>query len=156
MLFPNAPQSDHLEDSPIVSHAFWPEISPNDVRETMRIDKTVTVMRLRMALIEAISTVNQQLADWRREQFRQGYQTLAEVPTDEEVDGISNKLLRYRRAVYCYAAAEIMERYSNFDSAAAGTDRAEAKLKQAVEYSAEGHAAIADILEQPRVAVHLI
>mgnify|MGYP000626787649 CR=1 FL=1 len=58
---PTAPDEGEITNSP-----FWPAISLPDLRETVRLDGTVTTARLKHAVIDAITSVNRDLADWRR------------------------------------------------------------------------------------------
>ncbi|MGE6118862.1 head completion/stabilization protein [Aeromonas salmonicida] len=58
---PTAPAEGEIASSP-----FWPAISLPDLRETVRLDGTVTTARLKHAVIDAITSVNRDLADWRR------------------------------------------------------------------------------------------
>lgn len=57
---PTAPDEGEITNSP-----FWPAISLPDLRETVRLDGTVTTARLKHAVIDAITSVNRDLAQWR-------------------------------------------------------------------------------------------
>jgi hypothetical protein len=89
----------------------------------MRLNGTVTGMRLRHALVEAIASVNSELADWRVRQVATGYSSLQAVP--EEVDGQSILVARWVRAVYATAAADLYERYRGFDTTGKAEKRAD-------------------------------
>ena len=75
-----APTPDSAE-ADIISGAFWPAIQPATIRAAQRIDNAVVPDRLRTALIEAIATVNAELAAWRALREAEGHTTLAAVPT---------------------------------------------------------------------------
>ena len=70
------------EEGEINSSAFWPAISLSDLRETARLDGTVTTARLTHAVIDAITSVNRDLADWRTARQAEGHTTLADVPSE--------------------------------------------------------------------------
>ena len=70
----------------------------------MRMDGSVTDPRLRLALLTAIAEVNADLYEFREKQRAQGYASPADVPADV-IDGESQRLMLYRRAVFCWAKA---------------------------------------------------
>jgi len=82
----NAPTSP--AEGEIDSIPFWPAISLPDLRDTVRLDGTVTTARLKHAVIDAITSVNRDLADWRRAREAEGVATLAAVP-GEVINGES-------------------------------------------------------------------
>ena len=53
------------EEGDITSAPFWPAISLCALRDTVRLDGTVTTARLTHAVIDAITSVNRDLAQWR-------------------------------------------------------------------------------------------
>ncbi|AMP06523.1 phage head completion family protein [Collimonas pratensis] len=93
------------------------DIQLSQMRDAERLDGTVTEVRLRQAVVAAILHVNNELRDWKLEQIAAGYTSLAAVPADR-VDRESVNISHYRRAVYCWAKADLTERYRDFDSTA--------------------------------------
>lgn len=143
------------DETPIKSGGFWPEIVPEIARDSMRLDSTVTAIRLRAALIEAIAHVNSQLAEWRRAKQAAGFATLAAVPA-EDVDGKSINVQRWERAVFCLAAANVTERYRSFDSTGSGLKKAD-ELDPTIEDLRRDSAwAINDIAGVGRSTIELI
>ncbi|MEO6934933.1 MAG: head completion/stabilization protein, partial [Collimonas sp.] len=123
-----------------------------------RLDGTVTEVRLRQAVIAAILHVNNELRDWKLEQIAAGYASLAAVPADR-VDRESVLIARYRRAVYCWAKADLTERYRDFDSTASSLS--DKKMMEALdnapsEQRRNAHWAIADIIGRSHMTVDLI
>lgn len=145
------------EDAPaaIVNSAFWPDIDIEHARETMRLDGTVTPIRIREALVNAMAWANSELRAWRLEQQAAGHATLAAVPA-EEIDGESIKLAQYRRAVYCQAAANLTERFRGFDATGQGQKRADDLAPDIDELRRDSRHAIADIQGRLRAFVELI
>lgn len=153
-----APTPDTAEPV-IFSSPFWPDIAPAKVREEQRIDNTITPPRLKGALIEAIATTNNALLAWRRTQQAFGFSTLAAVPA-EHIDGSSQHVHRYIRAVGCLAKALLLERYRDFDSNGSTERQGDAKnetLSSTIDdYRRDHLTAIADITGRPRTTVELI
>ncbi|HDR9511807.1 phage head protein [Burkholderia cepacia] len=108
----------------IANDGWFPDIDIADLRESTKIDGTVTAERLRRAVIEAISTVNDDLAEWRAVQSAAGHADLASVPA-KTIDGVSIQVSRYVRAVYSLTHADITEKYAGYDSTKSGGQKAE-------------------------------
>lgn len=142
-------------EAAIESGAFWPRIDPGNARLEMRLDGTITPQRLRAALVEAVASVNQQLQAWADDQQAAGRTTLA-ATCDRLIDTVSLNVIRYRRAVYCYAAANLAERMRSFDSTAEGHKRADAMTDPIDDHRRDGRWAVSDILGRSRTVVELI
>lgn len=152
----NPPASgSQIDGNAIRSGTFWPELDPVAARAAMRLDGTVTAERLRGALIEAVASVNSQLADWRRTQQAAGYAGLDAVPADD-IDGTSMLVQRWQRAVLCDATATLTERYRSFDSTAAGTKKADELDTTVDDLRRDSRWAISDITGQQRTTIELI
>lgn len=150
----NAPAADPVE-APIASGAFWPDIDPVKLRASQRIDSSITPDRLRAALIEAIASVNGELATWKDAQILAGYATLATVPADE-IDAASILLHRYERAVGCIAKADVTEHMRDFDTTNEGHRQADALDPVIDELRRDARWAISAIIGIGRTTVELI
>ncbi len=151
--FAAAPASS--DQDAISNDGFFPDVSVTDALAAMRQDGTVTRERMRAALVEAVLSVNEELADWKTRQMAASYATLADVPAPK-VDGTSAHGHRYLRAVYCQARAGLIERYRDYDATATGDRNAE-KLELAVDdLRRDARWAIGDIRGIPRTTVELI
>lgn len=139
----------------IDSGPFWPQIHPGQARLEMRLDGTVNDTRLRTALIEAVALVNTELDAWATLQKDGGVTRLADT-TDKKIDLVSLNELRYNRAVYCYAAANLQERLRNFDTTAEGHKRADALTDPIDDHRRDGRWAVSDILGRTRTVVELV
>lgn len=62
---------------------FFPNIRLSQVRESQRLDSTVTMPRLRVAVVEAMASTNSELAVWADQQKSRGFRTLADVQVDQ-------------------------------------------------------------------------
>lgn len=142
-------------EQPVSNASFWPEIDPAEVRTEQRIDTAITPERLRAVLIEAIATVNRQLADFRDRQIADGHNALEDIPT-EMVDDVSVHVHRYRRAVGCLAKALLTERSRDFDTTAAGNKKADQLEPTIDDLHRDARWAICDIQGIGRTTVELI
>lgn len=134
---------------------FWPAISLPDLRDTVRLDGTVTTARLKHAVIDAITSVNRDLADWRRAREAEGVATLAAVPC-EVINGESAFLHSYRRAVYAMTRANLLERYTDYSATGDGVKGADAKIISSDDLYRDARFAIRDILGTTHITVALI
>ncbi|MGU5714888.1 head completion/stabilization protein [Aeromonas taiwanensis] len=139
----------------IDSTPFWPAISLPDLRDTVRLDGTVTTARLKHAVIDAITSVNRDLADWRRAREAEGVATLAAVP-GEVINGESAYLHSYRRAVYALTRANLLERYTDYSATGDGVKGADAKIISSDDLYRDARFAIRDILGTTHITVALI
>ena len=147
---PTSPAEGEIDSSP-----FWPAISLPDLRDTVRLDGTVTTARLKHAVIDAITSVNRDLADWRRAREAEGVATLAAVP-GEVINGESAYLHSYRRAVYAMTRANLLERYTDYSATGDGVKGADAKVISSDDLYRDARFAIRDILGTTHNTVELI
>lgn len=144
-----APEAD------VIAGSFWPAVRLRPLREAMRLDGSVTPARLRVAVVAAMLTVGDELAQWRTEQQAKGYAALADVPS-EDVDGSTRHLQLFLRAVQCAAAVELSERYRSYDATAQGNQRADDLAPAIDDLRRDQRYAISDFLGRRRVTVALI
>lgn len=150
----NVPAAAQAEAA-ITSSAFWPDVEPDKIRAAQRIDTTITIERLREALVDAIASVNTELSAWRIAQIAAGHASLAAVPA-EEVDSTSINTHRYLRAVGCMAKASLIERTRDYDTTAAGNKQADQLETPIDDLRRDARWAISDILGIGRTTVELI
>lgn len=147
---PTSPAEGEIDSSP-----FWPAISLPHLRDTVRLDGTVTTARLKHAVIDAITSVNRDLADWRRAREAEGVTTLAAVP-GEVINGESAYLHSYRRAIYAMTRANLLERYTDYSATGDGVKGADAKIISSDDLYRDARFAIRDILGTTHNTVELI
>lgn len=152
---PNHAWTETDPGAPITSDGWWPQVSPDEVRSTIRVNGTITEARLIDALKVAIIMVNRELSGWQSTQQAKGYTTLAEVPAPV-ISGSSALEHLYKRAVYQTARADLIERYRDFDTTGAGDKRAEDLTDTVDEARRNARWAVQDILGQPHLTVELI
>lgn len=140
---------------PIVNDGFFPDIDPADVRDTIRINGTVTEQRLVEAIRDAVAAVNRELASWRADQVAAGHIKIDDIPAGQ-VAGESVLLHHYLRAVYQLTNADLVERYRDFDTTAAGNKHAQDLDSSIDESRRNARWAVLDILGQPHLTVELI
>lgn len=143
------------DTDPISNDAFFPPIDPEAAREAIKLDGTVTRVRLRAALIAAIGHANQQLATWVSAQVTAGYTTLAAVPAPQ-IDGASLKVHHYTAAVYSLAAAQLTDEIRSIDTSRQGNTAADILTPTIDIHRRTAHWALNDIRGLPRTTVELI
>lgn len=146
---------DSVPGSHINSNLFWPSINLDSMRETLRIDSSVTEARLETAVVAAIICVNRDLAKWRMAQQARGFTLLADVPADELLTS-SERVHLYVRAVECAAGAEVCERYRGYDSTASGSKNADETAPTIDDYRRDQRWAVRDLLGLSRTTVELL
>jgi hypothetical protein len=142
-------------ETDIANDGWFPAISLATAREVMRIDGTIPTTRLRAALVEAISSVNDELESWKQSKILAGYATFEAVPS-LTIDGIKRTLHRYHRAVHCLAKANLIERYRDYDSSNEGNKRADDLETNIDDLRRDYRWAISDLLDIPRFTIELI
>ncbi len=153
---PNTASSIPHEAS-IACGDFWPDIEPGHFRAAMRLDGTITPERLRAELIAAIQTVHMLLHQWKTAQQAASAAPFdAAAPGADVIDGKTLTHHRYLRAIYCYAAANLQERYRSFDNTAEGKRRAEVLDPAIDDLRRDAYHAVADITSQQRCVIDLV
>lgn len=152
---PAAPQ-----EVTVSNDGFFPDMSPQAVRDACRLDGTVTKERLLPALQDAMLSVNAELQAWAdEERSRWGYATLDEVPAPQ-VGGTSAKVLYYQRAVHYCLMADLAEMYRNISSTPAGSSKADRVMEELVvqlgDHRRKQRWAISDLLGVARCTVELL
>ena len=142
--------SGHINTDP-----FWPPIDLDDLRGTLRIDSSVTPIRLETATIAAAISVNREFAAWRRAKQAEGYANLTDVPA-EQIEDKSELVHLYQRAIYAATGAEICERYRSYDSTNSGNQNAKELTPSIDELRRDQRWAVRDFLGLGRTTVELI
>lgn len=138
----------------LVNDGWFPDIDAHNAREALRLDGTVTDKRLEAALVNAMISANQDLADFKSLRLPL-YSTLEDVPSSE-INEESRLVHLYKRAVICTAGAELVERYRSFDTSADGNKSADALTPNIDELRRDARWAIRDLLGNRRTSVALI
>ncbi|RRO13949.1 head completion/stabilization protein [Pectobacterium aquaticum] len=140
------------QDAVIKNTFFWPDVEPGTLRLLMRLENTVTPERLRHAALTAISEVNAELYEYRKEQWAAGFTTLASVPA-EQLDGQSEKHHHYLRAVSSITTATLYERYRSYDASAKGDRKADALDGTIDELWRDARWSISHLQDKPRCII---
>jgi hypothetical protein len=144
---PTAPAS-------VTNDGFFPDIDLQRLRGAVRLDGTVTTDRLRKAVVEAVISVNDELASWKARQQLAGVATLGQL--EPKIDGEAIQLHRYLTAIYSTVKADLNEKFRNFDATKSGVDEADKLLEMVEDERRAARWAIRDFLGQPRTTVELI
>lgn len=147
--------SESVPGAHINSNPFWPSIDLDKLRETLRIDSSVTPARLETAVVAAIIGVNRDLSTWRAARQAEGFTTLAGTPDDTRLTS-AERVHLYVRAVECAAGAEVCERYRGYDATASGSKNADDSAPIIDDYRRDQRWAIRDFLGTSRTTVELL
>lgn len=144
---------------PVQNHPWFPAVNPESLRKACRLDGTVTPDRLKNALLQALDSVNQELAAYQAARLAEGFAALADVPCPT-LDGESAQLVRYRRAVYACVQAELSEAYRDIDTTPHSEGKSD-RIKERIEAKTDEYRrvmrwAISDLLGILRTTVELI
>lgn len=138
----------------VTNDGWFPDIDLKNLREAMRLDGTVTHARLKQAVIAAIIYVNTDLETWQEDQ-KKSHPSLDAMPA-ARIANESTLTVNYRRAVYCMAKADLIERYRDYDTTAEGNKKAEWLENSPDEQRRNAHWAIADITKRQHLTVEII
>lgn len=152
---PNTVETTPEADQTISNHSFYPEISLNHFRHTMRVDSITTNDRAINALEYAIIETNRRLIAYMQAQMAEGHTQLADVAEQAGLPEGTNKKL-YLRAVYALAKADLVEKYRDYDTTAKGNQRADELNPSIDEHRRNAAWAINDLMQQQRTTVELI
>ncbi|PAM39549.1 head completion/stabilization protein [Acinetobacter baumannii] len=150
-----APEQAPEQAEVIKNTPFWPDVDLSDFRSVMRTDGTVTSPRLGQLIRSAMSEVNAELYEFRKRQQSLGFQTLADVPA-EALDGKSERIHHYHNAVYCWARAQVNERYQDYDATASGVKRGDELAEASGDLWRDARWAISGVQDAPHCTVELI
>lgn len=135
---------------------WFPDIDLRDARAVLRLaDGTVTDARLRDAVSEGIAHAVDVLGTWRAVRAGAGAGDLA-ATKPASVDGENVQIARYRRAVYGWALALLIERYRGYDLSKEGERRADALERSPEDARRDAYWALSDIVGRPRMTVELV
>lgn len=150
-----APEQAPEQAEVIKNTPFWPDVDLSEFRSVMRTDGTVTSPRLGQLIRSAMSEVNAELYEYRKRQQLLGFQTLADVPA-EVLDGKSERINHYHNAVYCWARAQVNERYQDYDATASGVKRGDELAEASGDLWRDARWAISRVQDAPHCTVELI
>lgn len=140
----------------IVCGPFWPDIDLDQLRQSLRIDQTVTAPRLRDVARNAVLDIMAELDGWQRDQTRAGYITLADVPARHQVDDISDYVIRWTRAVHSVIAADLADRQLGQSARSTGMDRVEELASDIDVHRRNVTYAVRDFLGRSRIIAEVI
>jgi len=136
--------------------AFWPAVDLDHLRKAIRIDQAVTGERLRDVARNAVLDIMAELDAWRREQAAAGFGALDAVPGRHQVDGQSDYVVRWHRAIASVVAADLSDRQLGQSARPAGMDRVEELSADTDIHRRNVTFAVRDFLGRPRIIAEVI
>lgn len=150
-----APATGTSENDTLINDGWFPDLSLAVLRNTIRLDGTVTDDRLREAAVYAMANINARLATFKAGHAAAGIAKLEDVSQDT-LAGEKRLVMLYRRAVTCTVKADVIERYRDFDSTDSGLRRVLDMDPAIGEQRRNATWAVRDILGQPHSVAELI
>lgn len=118
VFIPNTGPETVSQDVPNIS--FFPTFSTADMRTSMRVIDAIPTQRVFEELQRAVLATNRELHHWRIALQDAGHPTLNDVPAESYGD-LNELTIHYRQAVFHRAKAFLIEKSTDFDSAAEGS-----------------------------------
>jgi hypothetical protein len=134
---------------------FYLALRISEFRDSMRVSAHVTDIRVRDALRAGMMAAHVDLRAWAVVQVAAGFPTIDAVEAPE-IDFESVLVASWRRAVYSFAAAELVETHNDISSTKDGKDRIVGEALTADDHRRNALHAIRDILGVGRTSVELI
>lgn len=143
------------EEALVSNNGWWPSIDPQTVRQTARLDGTVTPARLRQAIVMAVADCNAELALWQLAQQTAGIDNPDNLPGPTVADK-PVALAYYQQAIVSHVQAGLAERNRDVDTTGTG-DKKAAELESTADMHRRNlRWAISSITGRPRTSVELI
>lgn len=154
MSFVAAPPNP-VSDTIVAGDGWWPDLSLAAFRDALRLQRGVTDLRARDALINGMLEAAQDLSKWRVEQEAGGVTALQDVP-GPTIAGEKRVVFLWRRAVHAFAAADLADTHSDISATEAGKERTEIRATSADEHRRNATYAIRAIKGRGRNRAALI
>ncbi|WP_292042613.1 MULTISPECIES: head completion/stabilization protein [unclassified Brevundimonas] len=157
----SSPSNIPAPDTPAASGTvdcgpFWPDVDLNALRAAMRIDQAVTAERLRDVARNAVIDIMAELDGWKREREAEGAAKLNDVSGRYLVDGMSDYVIRWHRAIQSVIAADLADRQLGQSARSAGVVRVE-ELSVDIDIHRRNVAyAVRDFLGRTRIIAEVI
>jgi hypothetical protein len=151
---PSSTTSTPTDALTVTNDGFFPDIDLGKLRDTARLDGTVTTTRLRDAAIAAVISVNDELQAWKATQIAAGVAQLADL--GPRIGGVGVQVSRYLTAVYRTAQADLSSRYRTFDATPDGQAKADQLETTIGDDLRAARWAMRDLLGLPRSTIELI
>lgn len=151
---PSSTTSTPADAMTVTNDGFFPDIDLGKLRDTARLDGTVTTTRLRDAAIAAVISVNAELEEWKAAQIAAGAASLAEI--GPRIGDVGVQESRYLAAVYRTAKADLCARYRDFDATPEGQAKADQLEATIGDDLQAARWAVRDLLGRPRSTIELI
>jgi hypothetical protein len=151
---PSSTTSTPADALTVTNDGFFPDIDLGKLRDTARLDGTVTTTRLRDAAIAAVISVNGELQAWRAAKIAAGVAQLGDL--EPRIGGVAVQVSQYLTAVYRTVQADLSGRYRTFDATPEGQAKADQLETTIGDDLRAARWAVRDLLRLPRSTIELI
>ncbi|MES2339599.1 MAG: head completion/stabilization protein [Pseudomonadota bacterium] len=142
-------------DDAVAGDGWYPGLTVSAFRDAARISTQVTPGRARAALIGGMISAAAGLERWRAAHEAAGVSSLA-ATSAAQLAGESRALILWRRAVYAFAAADLVETHSDISATEAGRERRETRAASADDLRRSATVALRDLQGRSRNRVAMV
>lgn len=139
----------------VQNDGWWPVLPLAALEAIYRLPEEYAEATLVEAVQLAMAWTNEQLASWKADQVEADYASMDAVPCDS-LGETSLHFLHYRRAVFSYAKAYLLEQFPTINRRDAAVSNGKEDEDTAETFLAFATRAVADFLKRPSVTVELI
>jgi hypothetical protein len=105
----------NYQNAPLTNDGFWPDLNLREFQEHRKLPADLDNDMLANALLATVAEINLDLAGRKLQLQAQGYQTAAAV-SGISINGTTELVSQYKRAVYARAKADLMGEYTSLVS----------------------------------------
>lgn len=111
------------DDVIVANRTFYPDISLNALRASVRIDQFIDNAQLQHIVEQALIIINDQLQLWMDEKILAGVVSLGSIPANGY--SVSRSMRLYLQAVYQQCKYDLIQQYRDYDSSHKGHNNAD-------------------------------
>ncbi|MDN4696302.1 head completion/stabilization protein [Vibrio parahaemolyticus] len=147
---------DSYQDTTITNDGFWPDVNAGDFERLRGTPAAQDDERITNAVVNAIASVNPQLASLKTGYQTQGIASAAEIDAFPKVNGKNHIVIQYQSAVFARAKADLLPDFATVHQKKEGDHLAERSLETKNELLAESERIVRNMLGKGRATVELL
>ncbi|HHX8362295.1 TPA: head completion/stabilization protein [Vibrio alginolyticus] len=154
-MFTGSSGSDY-QATEITNDGFWPNINAGDFEKRRGISAAQDSERIAIALVNAVSEVNQQLEDLKVKYQEEGHATAGDVPTFPKMNDKNRVVYQYESAVFARAKADLLPDIATVHTKDKGDHIADRSVEVRTELLSESQRIIRNMKGLNRSSVDLL
>ncbi|HHX8669735.1 TPA: head completion/stabilization protein [Vibrio alginolyticus] len=154
-MFTGSSGSDY-QATEITNDGFWPNINASDFEKRRGIPAAQDSERIAIALVNAVSEVNQQLEDLKAKYQEEGHATAGDVPAFPKMNDKNRVVYQYESAVFARAKADLLPDIATVHTKDKGDHIADRSVEVRTELLSESQRIIRNMKGLNRSSVDLL